>query len=173
MKKFSLALVALATALAISPLALAQLTLVSDPPDSQEWNETGVGNFTTIDMFVETPGTTFNATGNYPESSLWTSTSVNPTFYTFTGSALNDLNFYTSVTATSLPYTFDFYALNGTSVVDSAIVTGGSGVWSIGSLPASKLAGENTTPVPDGGMTLTLLGLAVAGLAGLRRKLSM
>ena len=29
------------------------------------------------------------------------------------------------------------------------------------------------TPVPDGGTTLLLLGLAVAGLAGLRRKLSM
>ena len=29
------------------------------------------------------------------------------------------------------------------------------------------------TPVPDGGTTLALLGLALAGLAGLRRKLSM
>jgi len=68
--------------------------------------------------------------------------------------------------------------INGGS--DIALFANGSGGY--GSSESAGLGGYNNTTntggtftlsaVPDGGTTLTLLGLAVAGLAGLRRKFS-
>src|ERR1035438_9696190 len=70
---------------------------------------------------------------------------------------------------------------NGGSDIALFANTSAGGPGAYGSLESANLGGyANTTSggtftlslVPDGGTTLVLLGLAVAGLAGLRRKLS-
>jgi hypothetical protein len=172
MKRFSLVLLAIATALAIQPVALAQT-------DSQGWSESGLSvPFNTIDVFVETPGITFNSgtvaydPGYTSTNADWTAAGVNPTFYTMTGSDVppGGIQYFTTdVTGSVLAlssYTMDFYSLEGTTVVDSASLTGSSGSgWTPG--PALGIANENTTPaaVPEYG-SLSMLLLSLLALAG-------
>jgi hypothetical protein len=61
---------------------------------------------------------------------------------------------------------YNLFYINGTFVESSL---NGNGYYTNPQTPVDFSA----THVPDGGTTLTLLGLAIAGLAGLRRKLSV
>ena len=66
-------------------------------------------------------------------------------------------------------YLFDITGWNGTDVIQ------GSGFWPAnGAISHVSIYGTPGTPpsVPDGGLTLALLGASVAGLGMLRRKLS-
>ena len=72
--------------------------------------------------------------------------------------------------------------INGGSDIALFLNTAGGGAGAYGSVESAALGGYGQTTsggtftlsaVPDGGTTLALLGLAVAGLAGLRRKLSV
>jgi hypothetical protein len=72
--------------------------------------------------------------------------------------------------------------INGGSDIALFANVAGGGAGNYGSLESANLGGYDQVTsggtftlnaVPDGGTTLTLLGLAIAGLAGLRRKLSV
>jgi hypothetical protein len=191
MKKFTLALFALAAALAFAPAAVAQ---------SYDFTITGNGvsasGVITIAGIVGDPGyfgitgitgtysdggiTTTNITGMYPDPTYGGIEDSNHLFYF-------DNQFYPSgnggLFLDGPGMVFDLANGDYVGVCGTGCTTGGlpynlNVVDTTGNYTHNNEGiGVNFTAVPatvpDGGTTLLLLGLAVAGLAGLRRKLSV
>jgi hypothetical protein len=66
-----------------------------------------------------------------------------------------------------------YYAASTTNYIFSVCLVGQDCITSNAYGDPSTTVNFSATQVPDGGTTLSLLGLAIAGLAGLRRKLSL
>jgi hypothetical protein len=194
MKKFSLALLAIATALAISPAALAQnydFTYTSASPGVSASGSLTTGASVGGGYNVTNGGLTFESM-NFD---LIANANVgNPSYYPAPGVGLgstgynfeyDDILFPTAGPGGLLDnYGLLFYDAsngdainiwsNGQGVADYTLLAydASTGTWDISTSP-SGTGTFTLNAVPDGGTTLTLLGLAIAGLAGLRRKLSM
>jgi len=188
MKKFALASLAVAVALAISPSVVNAQTLdftYTFTYDSVDATGTLVGSlvapgeYAIIGGTIDLTGSAINGTG------VFSPILSNGNFYTGGGTILT----FTP------PYDQDLYPgadpqIDGNGALTFDITSGlgaGNGLviwsngpgdygvfggnWTLGGQSSSG-ASFSATAVPDGGTTLLLLGLAVAGLAGLRRKLS-
>jgi hypothetical protein len=177
MKKVFLALLAIATALAISPLALAQnysftFSTIGPGPDYPAFGSgilyddgglvtswSGTYNGSPMTLLPPNPGVGGNPnTGNpgYAGNDNQFNPSGSPSYFSFNG---------LSFEADSIYYNLFYVGSTGTYLLDSNENP-------VGNTSPSTEVGFSATYVPDGGTTVTLLGLAVAGLAGLRRKLS-
>jgi PEP-CTERM motif-containing protein len=175
MKKFLLVLLALATALAITPTALAGTVVVGNPGSSPaDWNqgfeENGV-TFNNMEFFMLTPGVTLQAVsfdGGADPGTNWSASLVNSQYlqYKSNGADQTDPLFFTLGFSSdpSTPFTFDFYATEGTSVVDSARASWANGSWTINPLDPGNIVSENAAATPEPG-SLLLLGTGLLGLA--------
>jgi hypothetical protein len=140
-------------------------------------NTTGGAPFDKIEMFIMTPGYSFDLAATVDVPGGWSGTLVNPgyTFIsgtTFTGD--QNITMYFSGTAPAGGVVVDFLTWNGASKVAGQ-------VWQYTNIPSGGAGGAYqvldpaTLPdfnraVPDGGATLVLLGGALMGLGILRRK---
>jgi hypothetical protein len=125
---------------------------------------------------IDAPGDT----GNYASVPGGTSVTVNPFSYTGTDTLKNPPVGVWSFTSGGKTFSFSLLTLTGatTSPVDitgtgKAYETGYDatyGVWTINSIDG--IFNFETTVVPDGGMTIALLGFALVGVEGVRRKMS-
>jgi hypothetical protein len=189
MKKFSMALVAIATALAISPVALAQNYNFT----YTDGNVTATGVLDTTSLgggiygitggtiaLTVTAGSGIAGTGvilsdpngpgnlytlQNPPNSGGANLQIDNLFYPGLNPELTDNGFNFELTNTAYAGGI-FGSIWGNSASNYGIFEGNYNVYDSGAGNFSSSA------VPDGGTTLLLLGLAVAGLAGLRRKLS-
>ena len=178
MKKFSLALLAIATALAISTVASAQpnydFTYTSN-------DNSVVASGVLYAVATATPGVLLATSGNIIVTDTYNSltstgtlisnpnapgTSCSPTGYFF----YDDL-----LMPSQNPLITNAGLLFSNSIEINLFSNGpGPGTYQIyGNNGANDKGNFALTQVPDGGTTLALLGLAIAGLAGLRRKLGV
>jgi hypothetical protein len=168
MKKFSLALLAIATALAITPAALAQGTYSFSftclngggydyPCSSSGYLDVNASGIVTniVNGIYNGEAMILDSPGSYGNNDNMFYPSGNPSYVDYSGITFD---------ASGVSYNLAYY--NGTGIVD---IVNNPGGYPSGITPVSFSASY----VPDGGTTLTLLGLAIAGLAGLRRKLGV
>ena len=98
-----------------------------DPPGvySQEFNESGVGNFTDMQIFLlPSQGSNLDITGL---ASGWTNVTHNGNWSEASGPALTSENFFVSFNYLNTPGSFDFFAFDNGTMVDSATCTFTSG----------------------------------------------
>jgi len=133
---------------------------------AQPFNESGVGNFDTIEVFMISDGDFFEAPGFYNfNNGSWSIedpfTDV-ATYVKATGSDVTSLKFNIKFYGSkSNPLTFDFLAWNDGTLLEAARANW-NGRWSFSAAPA-----ENYVPEPA---TMLLLGTGLIGLAASGRK---
>jgi hypothetical protein len=135
--------------------------------------ENGVGDFNSIHLY-SVSGSPLTIPGmNGFNNGIWTY-QYNQTDATIVTAAtpVTDVTFNVNLLDPAIANTvLYFYAdLNGT-FVDRASATYDGSNWSF--VPNGAPVVPPSLATPDGGTTLSLLGLALVGLAGLRRKLSL
>lgn len=162
------ALTAGCLALAAAATARAGITAVGDPFNSGSWtqafNESGVGNFDHIQMFMlsgpsfEQPTAVLNFTVGG-----WSQTYNDGTTVVGDGPGTTNMNFAIVFSgALSDPLSFVFQAFNGYTNVENVAANWSGSAWSFG---ASSYPTDYVTPAPG---SLALLGLG--GIVGLRRR---
>lgn len=166
MKRISIALVALAVALTITPAAMADTF-------SHVWLGSGSYTVDAVYVFTETPGVTFSNPGLTALTPGWTDTNVNPWFSSASWPITSsNLTFTTNVTGVAnSTYTLDLYGMLGGVVEFSTSATYSDDSWSWGD--AKGLNAENTSVTPEP-VTLLLFGTGLAGIGGfVRRRFSL
>lgn len=161
MKKISLV-----TCLVVLLLSLSAMTVLATPW-TQQFNESGVGKFDQISVFMTSGTEQFIGSDNY-SNPHWSAISM-PNCIMASGPDLKNLNFNLDFTGTS-PFQFDFFALNHkgntTEVVDAALVRWNNG-WHVAGIKLSDaeslfdydmstVCSETATPVPEQGTILLL-----------------
>jgi hypothetical protein len=179
MKKFSLVLLAIATALAISTVASAQ--------PNYDFTFSGSGITASGSLYSITPygngggylatsgGLTLNGNLADPFSLIPNPNNGAPAGYP--GFIYDDLIFPTCA-ACKAGNLLDIDGILFTDNSNNVINIWGTGsntgyILYLGQSYSGTFTLTPPMPCPDGGTTLTLLGLAIAGLAGLRRKLGV
>lgn len=124
-----------------------------DPPGvySQLFNESGVGNFTDMQIFLlPSQGSNLDITGL---ASGWTNEVHNGNWSEAIGPALTSENFAVSFDYLNTPGSFDFFAFNNGTMVDSATCTftSGSGCSTIADplTNASQVYASDMASVPE------------------------
>jgi hypothetical protein len=138
-------------------------------PYSQAINESGIGPFDDIQAFVSTPSTGLTLTnlsvGN------WSETSHGPRWYEIGGPALSDITYDVNFDFDGTPFTYDFFAFDKGTMVDSARFTynGSLSVADPASDPAGTFAADVASAVPEPG-SIAILGLGLIGFGLICRR---
>jgi hypothetical protein len=140
---------------------------------SQQFNESGVGVFDKMEIFMTSPDDFFPDPITGFTSAGWMSAVVNPQYVAATGPAVSDLTFNIKFdNDSSDPLAFDFLAFNGDSNLEAAHASWSGGGWTITAITYSKdtdTYNRTPDPVPEPA-TMLLLGSGLIGIAGFGRK---
>jgi hypothetical protein len=193
MKRLLAVLSAVALLIAVAaPAASADPVPVGDPYATNSWAQafmdSNIGNFDTIEFFitggtglysVESPGWSAFSDGS------WTSSTPNQYYALGSGTALATLYMTLNFNGGPGDGTLFFTFLAWSGGVGGTLLEYSDGYYTYGDpnygwtivaqdlddLPQDPIDDFNREPtVPDGGMTLALLGVALVGLGALRRK---
>lgn len=166
-------LCALVLAICLPGIAAADLIDFGDPIEIGSWaqafNESGVGSFDAMEVFMVSGASDFNPPGfsNFSGAG-WSGDVINPDYAVATGTAQTNMNFNIRFTSNqSTPFAFDFLAWEGgvfgtLKEAAHAVWTGSS--WNITAITNPDINGYNRVPIPG---ALVLLGSGLLGLAGL------
>lgn len=177
-----------ASLLSLAGMAGATSMSVGDPflghSWDQNWSETSAGGFDTMTaLILNQPGSTFESPGIVSIGGGWTVTPVDATGKAVAafGATQTSLQFTTRFNGNPSDYTpsapfqieltflktprvsLDSIGAAAPQLVDMTTWTWDGSGWSTG------LPGDGTSPVPDGGASLLLLGLGSLGVAGFRK----
>ena len=145
---------------------------------SQEFNESVVGQFDTMALFMKTGGVDFTGVSGFTDAS-W-SANVASNYIMAAGNSLDNLNFSVDF-SNSTPFSFDFFAISHTGpnyYVDAANAAWTGSGWNIYVIPlesagqvfaADSLASSGGSSVPEPA-TMSLFGCGLIGLAFLRKR---
>ncbi len=176
MMMFVLAFVVI-TLLCIPLFVSASPVPVGDPILDNSWyqafNESGVGNFDMMEVFMMSSGDAFESPGfaNFTNAS-WNVDLFSPAYVEATGNPLNNLTFNIWFEgSTSNPLTFDFLAWEGDVLKEWATATWTGSGWSIvANSTANYDLSTHNRAVPEPS-TLMLLGAGLVGIGIFRRKM--
>jgi len=139
---------------------------------AQRFEESGVGNFSSMEAFMTSIGDAFEAPGflNF-NSAGWNGSLVRSDYIKATGSTLNWMQFDIKFTgASSDPLTFDFLAWDGGILREAAHASWNGSGWSFEVFTSSyNDTHYNRAVVPEPGI-LILLGISMASVAFARKK---
>ena len=153
---------------AAAALALAFAAPAMATPYSQSINETGVGMFDRIEAFIASPSTGLSMSA-FSDGS-WTSTAMTPRWSVASGDALSNLTYNVNFDFASTPFTYDFFAFNGNTLLDSARFTYDQGLSWVDPIPDAALvyaSDKNAAPEPA---TLSVVGAALIGFGVMKRR---
>jgi hypothetical protein len=173
-------MLALGMLVCLPGMASADLISTGDPMEIGSWaqrfQENGVGTYDTMEFFIVSGATDFEAPGaNNFSSSGWTGTVINPDYARATGSDKTDMQFDVRWTsAQSVPFRMDFLAWDGSILKEAVHADWSGGGWSFTGFALTQDyqdANFSRVPLPP---TALLMGVGLLGMVGLgwRRRTS-
>jgi hypothetical protein len=134
---------------------------------SQQFNESGVGNFDALELFMVSGGSVWTSIAGFSNGS-WSGEIVNPSYVLATGNSITNLNFTLKGTDVGSPnvFAFDFLAWDGgilTGTLKEQTRVTYNGDWHFAASTTDVTAYDRSDPVPLPPSAL-LLGSGLLGL---------
>lgn len=147
-------------------------------PIGQLWEESGVGLFDKMEMFMISDND-FTADSRITTTGTgWQTELANPDYLLFSGPAVSSIQFYTGFADTAAPTLMHFLAFKGSSFLEAAEMEWMGSNWKIttftpdsADLSLYQEMREAAAPVPEPS-TFMLAGLGIGALFFVRRKQS-
>jgi hypothetical protein len=178
MKKLMLFLVSIV--LLIPAITFASTITIGDPVEGNSWgqqfNESGVGSFNIIEVYMTSSGDSFEKPvfSGFSDAS-WTDQNSTPpmaqtTFAQARGNGVTNLTFNIEfIGDQSNPFEFDFLAWSDNSLKEGAHAVWSGGGWAITPGTVGTYDAPVATPIPA---AILLLAPGLVGLAGIRRRMA-
>jgi len=148
---------------------LVSSTFALASPWTQQFNESGVGHFVEMDMFMLTPGLQFTGSSGYTMPN-WMAVDA-PLFIQAMGPAATSINWNVGF-SDNTPFAIDFFAFDASHHIVDAAIGNWNGGWSFAGIEnaSAKYASDlrlyapaDNAPVPEPG-TLALLAIGITGM---------
>jgi hypothetical protein len=138
----------------------------------QQFNESGVGNFTSMEFFMVSGGSEWTKGAHDFGNGSWSGEIVNPDYAMATGNATTNMNFYLNGTDVGPPnvFSFDFLAWDGDiltgTLKEHVRATYNNGGWSFAASYTDVQCYDRTDPPPAVPLppSVLLLGTGLLGL---------
>lgn len=165
-------------ALVLGVLAMSNVAFAV--PIGQEWNESGVGNFDRLELYMTTSNNFTDSSRITTAGKGWTTNALENKFLSFNGPDVTSINFFTGFEFPNLPVKMDFLAYNDANLLEGAKILWTGNAWNIsGFTPGAadfelynSLKEDNAAPVPEPG-TIVLMVVGFAGLIMFKRRHDM
>lgn len=147
-------------------------------PVGQLWQESGVGLFDKMELFMISENNFDTNNGVVTTGTSWQTELVNPDYLLFSGPAIELIQFYTSFADIAAPTLMHFLAFNDGSFLEAAEMEWMGSNWSITAFTPdsadlslySELRGDSATPAVPEPSTMFLSAMGMAALFYVRRR---